>query len=604
MNLRSTVWLVAVALGLLAYILVVERPAREAATRAATAPPLLPDFDATKVTAIEILRSNTVIRVERTNGLWRLAQLNYPAQSSVVDNWLAIAAATRRRSHIAARDLLAEPGGSAAFGIDNPSATVTLQQANKSFQFRVGKKTAVGDKIYLQAVGDDGVLVTESALADALPGTASDWRDSTFVSFAGLKFNRAVVRSGAREFEIQRDPTNLVWRLTRPRSARANNALIVQVFQQLQAARVSKFASDVPGSDLEPYGLQPPEVSLMLADATNQVLSLEFGRSPSNDVTSVYARRSTHPSIVMVPRELTDRLRAPYTEFLDRRLIEVNPEAPSRIEIHAAENFTLQRQTNGGWRVVEPTDFPADPGLVAMFFKRLNSMQIVDVVKEVATDPDYSASGLAPPGGRYAFKRFDSAANTNVPLGEIDFGSAQGNKVLARRPDENCIYAVRLDEALELPQHAFELHDRRIWQFATNQVTSLTVSISTNTWKLVRTGDGQWKLSAESQGIVNPFALDEASHWLGLLWSRAWVIPANGDLSQFGFDEARHKLTIEINNGDKTQTFSVQFGKPSPTGGPFALTQLECGPTVFEFPIEVFHPYQEAVRSLTAGVKP
>lgn len=598
-------WLVALALGLLAYIALVERPARLAAKRAATAAPLLADLDATKVTSIEILRSNTVIRVERTNGAWRLAQLNYPAQSSVVENWLAIAAATRRRSQIAAKELLAEPGGSAAFGMDNPAATVTLLQGNKTYQFRVGKKTSAGDKLYIQDVGDDGVLVTESAIADALPGSASDWRDPTFVSFAGLKYNRAIVRSGVREFEIQRDPTNLVWRLTRPRSARANNGLIDQMLQQLQAARVSKFASDVPGNDLEPYGLQPPEVSLTLADATNQVLTLEFGKSPTNEASSVFARRSSHPSIVLVGRELTDRLRAPYTEFLDRHLIEIDPDAPGRIEIHATETFALQRQTNGGWRVVEPVDFPADPGLVAMFFKRLNTIQIADVVKEVATDPDYSASGLAPPVQQFLFKRFDSTTNTNVPLAEVDFGRAQGNRILARRPDENCIYAVRLDEMLELPQRAFELHDRRIWQFSTNQVSSLTVSISTNSWKMMRTGDGQWRLSADSQGIINPDALDEAVYWLGTLWSRAWVIPANNDLSQFAFNETRHTLTVEINAGaDKSKTLSVQFGKISPTGGPFGLTTLECGPTVFEFPIEIFQRYQEAIRSLTAGVKP
>src|SRR5262245_20235058 len=133
MNSRTTIWLVVLALGLLAYVVLIERPSHDAAVRAGAAAPLLEAFDPKKVDVIEILRSNTVIRVERTNGLWRLAQLNYPAQSSVVENWLAILGATRRRAHISARELLAEPGGGGAFGIDNPSATVTLQQGSKAY---------------------------------------------------------------------------------------------------------------------------------------------------------------------------------------------------------------------------------------------------------------------------------------------------------------------------------------------------------------------------------------------------------------------------------------------------------------------------------------
>ena len=81
-------------------------------------------------------------------------------------------------------------------------------------------------------------------------------------------------------------------------------------------------------------------------------------------------------------------------------------------------------------------------------------------------------------------------------------------------------------DALELPQYTFELHDRRIWQFSSNQVAGLTITIKTNTWKLIRTGEGQWKLGPDSQGIINPFALEEAAYRLGQLWSRAWIIPA------------------------------------------------------------------------------
>ena len=54
-----------------------------------------------------------------------------------------------------------------------------------------------------------------------LPRSANDWRDTTFVNFTGVNLNRLEVRSGARGFEVTRNPANKLWELTKPMPARA-----------------------------------------------------------------------------------------------------------------------------------------------------------------------------------------------------------------------------------------------------------------------------------------------------------------------------------------------------------------------------------------------
>src|SRR5438876_6566479 len=124
-----------------------------------------------------------------------------------------------------------------------------------------------------------------------------------------LKFDRLHVRAGQRDFEVERGAGGPLWRLTKPRLARADNALLQRLFQQLQTARVSQFVSDTPGSDLEPYGLQTPEVTLVFSQGANSVLTIEFGKSPTNFPGQVFARRLNYPSIVTVPKYLLDLLR-------------------------------------------------------------------------------------------------------------------------------------------------------------------------------------------------------------------------------------------------------------------------------------------------------
>jgi hypothetical protein len=603
MNSKSTLGWLLLALGLFAYIFLFERHSRAPVPHRR----LFPDLDPEKVTSVEILRSNNVIRAERTNGQWLLAEPHYPAQSTAIDNWLALLGSLNQRTHITAQELLDQPGGLAAFGLDPPLADISIQQGRKLFRLRLGSRTQVGEKLYLQQVGSDGAHVTEAVLLNKLPQTSADWRDRQFLDLTGLSFNRLLVRAGTREFELQRDGAIKLWRLTRPRSARADNGLLQQVLQQLQTVRIGRFVSDVPGGDLEPYGLQPPEVSLVFgretSTETNTVLTVELGRSPTNEPAVVFARRSNYPkNIVSVPKQVLELFRAPYTEFLDRRLIEFTPATIDRIEVRAAEAFALQKQTNGNWRVVEPVNFAADTELMSGFLQRLNSIEIVEIAKEVASNLDLPDHGLAPPSRLYVLKTANVATLTNEIVAQLEFGRSETNKIVVRRTDENSIYRTKLEESLLLPQAAFELRDRRIWNFTNNQVAGATIAVKGRIWKVLRTGSGQWSFAPGSQGILSPAMIEEAMFRLGQQFeSQKWVARGDGDLSRFGFAEAANKLTLELSNGSEPRTLTVEFGGPSLSGGPFALVHLEPGPIVFECPFKVFNVYDEVVRYLTSA---
>jgi len=412
------------------------------------------------------------------------------------------------------------------------------------------------------------------------------------LNLAGLKFDRLSVRAGVGDFTVQRSFPGQLWRLSYPRQARTDSGLVQQVLQQLQTLRVDQFVSDTPGGDLEPYGLQTPEVSVVFGLGTNNLLTVEFGKSPTNNPMQIFARRSTYSNIVIVPRQILDLLRRPYTDFLDKRLLEFAPAAVDRIEVQAAESFALQKQANGAWRIAEPYQAPADPALVKGFLDRLNSIQIVDLVKEVVTES---------PVRQYILQTSSPVANTNQLLARIDFGTNQADKIFVRRIDENSVYSTRLEESQLLPQAAFELRDRRVWSFTTNQATGITITFNSKTYKLKRNSSGQWAFAPGSQGIINTFALEEAVFRLGQqLWSKHWVARNDINRARFGFSDPPHRLSIEVNNGDKPGMLTVEFGIQSPSGGPFALVDLDGGSTVFEFPFEIFHVYSEVVRGLTA----
>src|SRR5207249_9019277 len=126
---------------------------------------------------------------------------------------------------------------------------------------------------------------------------------------------------GTRFFELQRDAAGKEWRMTQPMKARADNPKIEDLLQKLQNLRADKFVTDDPNADLASFGLQPAELELVVAQGTNNLLLLQFGKSPTNDASLVYARRRDQNSVVLVAKDQLNSWRADYKDFRDRFLI-------------------------------------------------------------------------------------------------------------------------------------------------------------------------------------------------------------------------------------------------------------------------------------------
>ena len=69
---------------------------------------------------------------------------------------------------------------------------------------------------------------------------------------------------------------------------------------------------------------------------------------------------------------------------------------------------------------------------------------------------------------------YDSSDYLVPDVTRITYGL--NNRLYARRTDENPVYTVKTEEVQLLPEAAYQLRDRRLWEFSTNQVASLNVA--------------------------------------------------------------------------------------------------------------------------------
>ena len=88
---------------------------------------------------------------------------------------------------------------------------------------------------------------------------------------------------------------------------------------------------------------------------------------------------------------------------------------------------------------------------------------------------DHLQRVLKPRGVGVVLRAESEPGYGNVVVGTLQLGARQDNKVFARRPDEVTVYSLAPKDVARLPYAAWQLRDRRVWSFTTNQIARVTV---------------------------------------------------------------------------------------------------------------------------------
>jgi len=535
---------------------------------------ILPGFSVSAVSRIQVRPENHLaIRALRTNGAWQVmteAQV-YPAQTDRLESFLAELNRLAPATYIAGTELRGRPNSDEEFGfMPTPQATIMLDGQYHA-QLRVGFKTAPGDQVFLQRVGAAGVFVVDADLLNFLPRTANDWRNRTFIDLSALKFDRIAVTNGPTSFVLQRNPSNHLWRILPPIEARANSARIEDALQKIQTIDVNQFVPEDPKPDLEGLGLQPPALQLVFSQGTNLAAALQFGKSPTNDAGQVFARCLGQDSLVTISNDLIAPWRDKLENFHDPHLLALSGPVAA-IEVHGEDTFTLEHQGNN-WRVL-PQDLPADNSTVEQLLSDLTGMSAT-LVKGVVIEQDWPTWGLASPRRRYVLKSAslnDPPTQSNATIAELDFGSNQKDRVFARRADEFAVYAVSRADFQRLPAASWQLRERRIWNFSTNDLAGITLRYHDKVRQAVRTGVYDWSLAPHSQGIIEPLRTEETVRGLCHLSAQDWVARGAAERARYSFADNGAMVTLDLKSGEKAR---IEFGGAGPSGYPYAGLTLD-----------------------------
>ncbi len=582
---------------MLALILFVERPLRHAAL-AEKDPRFFPGLSPAAVSRIRLRwRNQRETLLVRSNGQWSLAApLRYPADTNQVERFLSGLAALEWQTRLTASDLNERTNALEDFGLSSPQVSLAIEAGGVERSLLVGSVTALGDQVFVQIVGGDGCYLAGAAFLKSLPPDANDWRDRRLVDWTAGPGDRIKVVSPPGMFELERNASNRIWSLVWPLPARADSPKVETLLAGLGALRVARFVSDVPAPDYDAFGLRSPSLQILLGRGTNYESGLWVGGSPSNSPGLVYVRRPESPAVFLLEATNLAPWRVSLTEFRDRHIVSLASNETALMEIQGGDPTRVARDKNGIWKVISPSQFEADPGLINGIFSVLEGSE-VNFEKAVVTD--FAAYGLtSPPLSVVLWRNPDARAESMIA--RVDFGAVQGGRVYVRRSDETAVNSISLKDYETLPRRSWQLHDRRIWSFAPSAVFSVTISQKGEKLRLVHGGPrdlslprstNDWSVAPGYEGVLNPYSMEEAALRLGSLQAVAWAGRGEDAADRFGVKGTDHEVILSVKEGSTMRDLSVQFGGRAPDQNPYAAVLLDGERWFFEFPLALYREF-------------
>lgn len=267
----------------------------------------------------------------------------------------------------------------ADYGLDDPVLTFKYGDGKNMRELKIGKNTPVGDKVYMQDVLANRIIVADKTLAENLSNDIDLLRGqnifdiprfeiSSFSIRLPLGDSKIPLRSDLRRIGLVKDGS--AWNFETPIAAHADAGEVNAFLDMLENVTVRSFApANVVNTGLDVTSL-PTAITLQ---GTNRKQTLFLGNVLQNGSLR-YARLDENPTVFMVDASPFKNLRKIQTDLRDKSFLKFDELNIDEIDISSASSSVkLKKIKIGEWDAIGK-NFGGDLETVRADFAIVNSI--------------------------------------------------------------------------------------------------------------------------------------------------------------------------------------------------------------------------------------
>jgi hypothetical protein len=521
------------------------------------------------VTEVEIKRPDSVVKLKREGDGWQILEpVKARGDRGPIDETVTSVVTARMD-----REIEAAPTALGDFGLDKPSAEVTLRlKDGKQLGLVLGAKSPTGVWVYARESGKPAVFVIGDSVLRDTTRPLGDFRDKSVVAFD--QKDVTAIDIVTRDEAITAEAADGRWKLTRPRALPADGDTMRDFLEKLRAARVKEFVAEAPRS-LEPFGLdRPTKISIHTGrDKDRATKTLLFGRADAGK-KGVYAMRAGDATVMLVPDETWAAVPKNVAVLRDKTVVEVERDKVTRLEIESPKGAVTLVQENGRWKITAPAALPADQVEAGAVLFKLRDLK----AQAFLTD---DASGiqryLAKPTVRVSISEQGAPAPRTLLLAPSPERRGGAPTAYAGVTERGPVVIVDGKALEELGRSVDDLRDRLLLSgMEPKDIKRMRVRAGGQAVVVERSGDADWKLVEGGRGSAKAATVDNLLYALRALKWTTIATPTGEEPARYGLDAPT--LEVTLLKADGAELATVLVGKRD---GERTWVKLKAAPAIY-----------------------
>ncbi|MDE0127858.1 MAG: DUF4340 domain-containing protein [Bryobacterales bacterium] len=295
--------------------------------------------------------------------------------------------------------------------------------------------------------------------------------------------------------------------------------------------------------DWSPYELDDPAlaVSYRLEEGGGEV---RFGRDTPTG-TGVFARLEGDTRLFTVYSYNRNSFDKSVFDLRDKRLLKVDEDTVTRIELETASRMLAFERDGGDWRIVQPMEARADDFTVGDLSRAVRTAEMTEILEE---DGDSGAHSFDRP---VASVRITDGGGTHELVVAKD-----GDDHFARSSDQAGVYAVSSTLGGSLDKELADFRSRKLFDFGFADPARVEVRAGENTVLIARS-DGKWTLESDGGRELEGERVQTLLDRLRNLTATEFPSDRAEDQSRYGLDAPAIEAAVTP-EGEDAETESVR----------------------------------------------
>jgi Domain of unknown function (DUF4340) len=449
-KLWRTLLFAVVAVGLGAYIWLVEKPRMDAEAR----PDKLVQVEPDRVARVRLAYPDSpAITLERRDKKWRIVDpLEVAADDTAVDRLVQQLADAKAERRIATKD--AE--SLATYGLEGDGkrakVTIGLDDGTELPSIIIGDTTPVGYDAFARVDGHDEIIVIPLIVHTGVKKTVFDLRDKKLFDVEPDQATALTLGRAAGNVVLARQGDQ--WAITSPIKTPADSEQIrtlLRSFDDMTA--LAYFGADE--IDRAKFGLDAPTLEVQADFADKGAVGFRIGAKTTDSPPGYYVERVPDGQVAKIAEWALNRFDQDVNALRDKRLFHCEASDIAKVSFERAEgvSFALEKQASGRWAMEPPPPRALKDAVVERSLSGLASLS----GKEVVTEEADTASKLA-------------AYGLDVPTAQVEASKTDGSScgraiagVVGEDSDHPAYYVKRVDAGtvMSVPSYLYSRLDMK-----------------------------------------------------------------------------------------------------------------------------------------------